>query len=145
MDQPTRICIDCGESFNVTKWTKPRCNRCRYAAEVVQRRAAYATWRDNGGLEHLRNAHLQRKYGMSTDDLASMLATQGGGCAICGTTVPGGRGNWHVDHDHKCCPTSSTCGRCVRGLLCSRCNQALGLFADDAERLRAAIAYLERP
>ncbi|MDQ3814659.1 MAG: endonuclease VII domain-containing protein [Armatimonadota bacterium] len=30
----------------------------------------------------------------------------------------------------------------MRGLLCSSCNQALGLFEDNANLLRAAIRYL---
>jgi hypothetical protein len=30
----------------------------------------------------------------------------------------------------------------VRGLLCSPCNQALGLLADDSERIEALLHYI---
>lgn len=50
--------------------------------------------------------------------------------------------NFVVDHDHTCCPGKRSCGRCVRGLLCNRCNRALGQFGDDIETLRRAVAYL---
>jgi hypothetical protein len=75
-----------------------------------------------------------------------MVDTQGGRCAICGAAEAGGRYNtWHIDHDHGCCDGGSSCGRCVRGLLCNKCNLALGYFMDDPARLRAALDYLERP
>lgn len=41
------------------------------------------------------------------------------------------------DHDHR---TGEW-----RGLLCSRCNSAIGLFSDNVGLLKAAIAYLENP
>lgn len=39
-----------------------------------------------------------------------------------------------IDHDHQCCLGSKTCGKCIRGVLCSRCNLVLGLLYED-ERL----------
>ncbi|MBM3661163.1 MAG: hypothetical protein FJW95_16895 [Actinobacteria bacterium] len=63
-----------------------------------------------------------------------MLEAQGGGCAICGRPEPEG-GSLHVDHDHE---TGA-----VRGLLCFRCNGALGNLDENVERLADAIAYLD--
>lgn len=42
------------------------------------------------------------------------------------------------------CPGKSSCGQCVRALLCHRCNLAIGGFSDNPDLLRAAISYLER-
>lgn len=61
-------------------------------------------------------------------------------CGICRTQDPGGRGDWHFDHDHRCCKRG--CPKCFRGLLCSQCNLGLGLFKDDPERLSAAIDWV---
>jgi hypothetical protein len=49
-----------------------------------------------------------------------------------------------VDHNHQCCSSKTSCGRCVRGLLCHACNKALGLLGDDADRVVAAVVYLLR-
>lgn len=79
---------------------------------------------------------MQMLYGVTPDQYAGLLLAQDGRCAICATGTPGGRGNWHVDHDHDS-------GK-VRGLLCTNCNVGLGMFKDDIERMRAAIAYLDK-
>lgn len=89
----------------------------------------------------VRHHHLS-KYGLTVKTKAAMLSEQGGGCAICGTTEPGSKG-WVVDHDHSCCETRPTCGKCSRGVLCQPCNYALGHMADDPVRLRKAADYLE--
>src|SRR6266568_1396921 len=74
----------------------------------------------------------RRRYGMSWNDYDELLARQGGVCAICKKKS---KRRLCVDHCHAC--------RKVRGLLCFKCNTGLGLFDDDTDRLRAAIAYLE--
>lgn len=77
-----------------------------------------------------------RRYGISVDNYEAMLATQNGKCAICGSPNPGvaGRKHFTIDHDH------ATGG--VRGLLCMRCNSALGLFQENPEILEQAVLYL---
>lgn len=87
-----------------------------------------------------------RRYGITRAQMLDMLEDQGG-CAICGTAKPrnaGFRNGWHIDHDHKCCPTDLTCGKCIRGVLCADCNKVLGLVGDSVTRLEQAIAYLQR-
>jgi hypothetical protein len=67
-------------------------------------------------------------------------------CGICKTTDPGGRGGWHIDHDHSCCPGEwwQSCGKCIRGLLCHHCNIGMGNFSDDPQRLLAAVAWIAK-
>jgi hypothetical protein len=62
-----------------------------------------------------------------------MLDAQGGVCAIC-HEKPGDL-TLHVDHDHA---TGA-----VRRLLCVRCNNALGLFAESQELFQHAANYLD--
>jgi hypothetical protein len=56
-------------------------------------------------------------------------------CAICGDPPPTGK-RQHVDHDH----TTDE----VRGLLCGRCNGAIGRTREVSQWLHNAIAYLDR-
>lgn len=79
--------------------------------------------------------HRLRKYGLAADDYVVLFVTQGGVCASCGSAPAEGK-SLCVDHCH-------ITGR-VRGLLCTTCNVGLGMFNDDPDRLRAAIAYLNR-
>lgn len=81
------------------------------------------------------------RYGLSIDEGLELYEAQGGACAIC--RAPTAADALHIDHDHRCCAQGS-CGICVRGLLCGRCNLGLGHFEDDPERLAAAIKYLAR-
>lgn len=80
-----------------------------------------------------REHNYKRRYGMTTADVAAMLAAQNGRCAICETDFETNK--FHVDHDHAD-------GR-VRGLLCHRCNIHLP-FAEDSNWLRRAHSYLRR-
>lgn len=91
---------------------------------------------------HLARVYTAQRYGITLADYEGLLASQGGGCAICGLKNANGLA-LSVDHDHDCCPGNRSCGGCVRGLLCGPCNFAIGHMKDSPQRLRAAAAYLE--
>jgi hypothetical protein len=76
----------------------------------------------------------ERNHGIAAEEYETMLAAQGGVCAIC--KKPPGRRMLNVDHDH-------TTGA-IRALLCHGCNTGLGAFKDTPATLRAAAAYLEK-
>lgn len=97
-----------------------------------------------------RNYYLEKNYSITSATYAEMLASQGGGCAICGQTPAETGGSAFrqpsrlaVDHDHQCCEGHTSCGRCIRGLLCGRCNTAIGHFGDDPALLASALRYLQ--
>lgn len=78
---------------------------------------------------------LKVRYGLTLEDFATLLAAQGGRCAICQIPLDGDR-RPDVDHDHMT--------KRVRGILCHNCNVGLGGFHDSPTALRAAANYLER-
>jgi len=81
-----------------------------------------------------------RRYNLSVDRIIELL--ERARCKICGTSEPSSQG-WHIDHDHSCCPGSGSCGKCVREILCGRCNHLIGFAKDDVDILKSAIAYIE--
>lgn len=105
--------------------------RAHRAKNLDRLREYNARWhRENRANNPLRvrATHLKSLYGITLDTYAQLLAAQGGTCAACDRHPDGERHKvLHVDHDHK---TGA-----IRGLLCSRCNTALGLVEDDPVRL----------
>lgn len=71
-------------------------------------------------------------YNITPEEYGTMFQAQGGRCAICGQTP---ERTLHIDHDHH---TNK-----VRGLLCMRCNTAIGLLFHDPKILAHALVYLE--
>lgn len=81
-----------------------------------------------------------RKHNIDRRIWLEILKRQNNKCAMPGCDkIPDA-----IDHNHKCCPLSKkSCGKCIRGLLCTRHNFSLGLFGDDVDQLKLAIEYLE--
>ncbi|WP_242910338.1 endonuclease VII domain-containing protein [Actinomadura terrae] len=77
-----------------------------------------------------RNYLLKLRYGVTAEQVDEMIAQQGGICVICLRAEAK-----HVDHSHLT--------GVVRGILCFKCNGALGQFHDDPRCLGAAADYLE--
>lgn len=100
-------------------------------------RATQAAWRQRNLEKVRRKARHKnwRKDGLDPEACERLLSQHNNGhCEICASRVPGGKGGWHVDHDHAT-------GK-LRGILCGSCNRGLGFFRDDTDVLEAAVRYL---
>jgi hypothetical protein len=82
----------------------------------------------------VNDAARKRNHHITPEEYEQRLLDQHGGCAICG----GNRDKRRlcVDHDHA---TSA-----IRGLLCHKCNLALGHMDDRVDWLQKAIEYLQK-
>ena len=143
-DYGEKRCGSCGEYLSVSEFgfssstpsrLKSWCKKCTSIYTKENKPSTEAT-------ESYKDKTLIRKYGITLDDYNLMLEDQGGVCAICGLAeyAKSNSGNdgtklMAVDHNHE----SGT----VRGLLCARCNMAIGLLMDDRRVLLSAIEYLE--
>lgn len=78
-----------------------------------------------------------RRYKITSERWWGMYDVQGGKCLLCFRSFEETRAV--IDHDHSCC-ASGSCGSCVRGLLCQRCNWVVGV----REGILADSGYVER-
>lgn len=149
-----RECKSCKEEFIAFQYNQGKCifclrkedrrfslekviKECNGCAKEFVRRSMTQTYCTNQCKED--NSYLLRTYGITKQEYEHMLDTQGNVCIICRKGNEEVKTRMHlrlvVDHCHN---TNK-----VRGLLCHRCNQALGLFYDDPGSLRRAADYIE--
>ena len=131
-------CTKCHSPTDLTEfYTSPKARDGLHQWCKECQRAASRAWdRSPKGQRQRRATHVKRAYGVTIEWLDEMLIEQGGVCAICKADEPGGKGGFHVDHDH-------VTGK-VRGLLCHDCNVGLGCFRDSEEMVVEAAAYLRK-
>lgn len=77
-----------------------------------------------------------KRYGMTQEDYDTLYREQSGLCGICKNPPEIGK-NLEVDHDHIT--------GVVRGLLCGKCNKAIGLLGDTKESVVLALEYFNNP
>lgn len=97
--------------------------------------------------ETSKRAHGRRVeavYGISEERYWELYELQGGRCAWC-RRGQGKSRRLAVDHDHACCPGKTSCGECVRGLLCGLCNDGMAHARDQVDHFTKAILYLAYP
>lgn len=136
MSRKNGICIDCEAEGVTTKRPAPHPGpRCvthkRARKKVVSARA-----------HELRT---EATYGLTGAQYWAIHEAQGGCCYIC-LVSKGIVRRLAVDHDHKKCddhPPEMGCPRCVRALLCKRCNQLIAWWGVEA--LQRAIEVLTDP
>ncbi|MEU7240311.1 endonuclease VII domain-containing protein [Streptomyces sparsogenes] len=118
------------------------CISCVKAANIARARARGVQPRGQADPNYGFRKRLARYYNMTIEDYEVMLAGQDGKCPGCGTRACSTGRRFAVDHDHACCPSDISCGKCIRGLLCRSCNLAIGHVRDDVQTLRRLATYL---
>ena len=94
-------------------------------------------------MKYKRQYMLMYKYKVTKEQYEEMIKD---GCHVCGQYT---ERNLHIDHDHSCCSgEGATCGKCVRGVVCNRCNQTIGKYEtgqirSDNELIEKVKLYLE--
>ena len=148
-------CRSCGLKLPDCKWYFSRktgtrlypCRSCSIDKRVAwskanpERHAAKQRAQRAKDPRRARDIQLRSLYMVDIDYYDAVVQRQQEKCAICGQSS----GVLVIDHDHACCPKGhSSCGCCLRGLLCNTCNLGVGMLADDPERMREAARYVER-
>lgn len=115
---------------------------------VSEHRAERSQWQRKNyasNPEKYRRWQMWSLYRLTPQRFQELLNRQNGKCP-CGTTFNTATRNKvdspNVDHDHRCCKGMKSCGKCIRGLLCHKCNRALGLLGDSPELLRTLAAWI---
>jgi hypothetical protein len=121
LSETTRQCARCAQAFTPTSGHQKYCSgQCWNAIQKPKRDSLH-------------------RISISPATYAALAQNRGETCAICDAPPHAetgrGKGRLAVDHDH-------TTGQ-IRGLLCHRCNTAIGLLRDDAETVMRAAVYLE--
>ena len=154
-------CGRCGETkplddFGLNRTTKSGrqswCKPCKRAISLAlyhengDRHRAMSRVSYKRNRDRLAARNRNRSYGLAPGTIERMLEEQDGKCACCGTDIS--FDDSHVDHDTSCCSYTrghisrhQVCGKCVRGVLCRRCNIGLGYYEERAELFAA---YLNR-
>jgi len=124
-----------------------RCNDCAnklqksYRKRHAKKYKEYELKRKDNPNRMLSNLkfNLKRSVGITPKDRVALMDKQKGCCDICGSSLINPKFHQmdlNVDHNH-------TTGK-TRGLLCGKCNTALGSFRDSKENLSKAIEYLAK-
>jgi len=117
--QGRRFCAGCQSFRRLGLDVAPSASKCRPCASA----ASHAS-------------RTKAAFGLTPEDYATLLARQGGVCAICVQRPVSKR--LAVDHDHN---TGE-----IRGLLCGRDNhELLGAAHDSLQHLLSAVNYMVNP
>jgi len=116
----TRICRVCNNAYRL-EWTNG--DRSQHMHE----HRAYELLRE------------MKKYGTTVEWYRDKLIEQLGLCNLCQhlNRTQGTIQRLTVDHSHDCCNMrTKSCGKCLRGLLCSKCNLRLAYLEQTIADLR---------
>jgi hypothetical protein len=121
----------------------PYCRECRILATAnhhakAESKKKHRDWYNRKYKDISEDKRMKKQYGISLEDYKKMSELQKGLCLICKkpelTFLNQTARKLSIDHCHKT-------GK-VRGLLCQKCNMAIGIFSESEDILNSAIKYL---
>ena len=147
----THICSTCNKDKFISNATYHLCATCanhwQYYGEscgvcnIKSEGTAPVYWNPTLNILNCANCKGKiRKYGLSVEKLKEYLAVVN--CPLCDVVLTNDRSHTgrSIDHDHDCCSHmvahkgfQKTCGRCVRGVICGRCNIVEGQLPENPE------------
>jgi hypothetical protein len=139
-----KICTKCNTEKELTLFCKQKRNKSGYSntckrCHTDYMLAYYANNPDKKAEKVRMNTYYKpnwSRHNLSEHQYKDLLETHNGSCHSCMS-----RPATNIDHDHSCCPKNFSCGNCVRGLLCSQCNTALGLLGDNIDTIKNLLRY----
>lgn len=130
--QRNRKCKQCGKQYELGNESSLH----KYCSISCRQKWHYNKWKSSGASRDKEKTHkywIKHTYKISYEEYEKLVIKYNGKCGICNKPdVAGFR--LAVDHNH-------TTGK-VRGLLCSKCNRAIGLFDDNVKTILKAAEYL---
>lgn len=141
----TKTCYKCSEEKDLELFAKGKkysdgrrniCKKC-HAGYITQ----YYKERPEKYAEKVRmNSYYKanwKRHKISEEQYIELVSLYDGKCHGCQD-----REATNIDHNHGCCDTRFSCGKCVRGVLCNQCNTALGLLSDDPKKVQSLLDYI---
>lgn len=83
------------------------------------------------------------RHNISYDRFIKIISYQDWSCAVCKTKLNENINELCIDHDHSCCTKADSCGKCIRGILCRKCNMAEGLLKSDISIIENLLIYVK--
>lgn len=141
----TKTCVKCGIEKEAELFAKGKnykdgrrgtCKRCHtdYVIDYYNRNP------DKKAAKVRMNSYYKpnwQRHNITKDRYEDLVSLFDGKCHACKNNL-----GTNIDHSHACCDKSFSCGSCVRGLLCSGCNFALGILKEDVQRMQNLINYI---
>lgn len=126
-----RECLTCGQTKPIEEFGRDARIKSGYRHECKE---------CIGNPDRMRRIYVMARYGLTPEQYDDIASRQRGLCEICGrpetatAVAKHGIANLSIDHDHRT-------GK-VRGLLCRKCNTALGFLEEDADLLLKMRDYI---
>lgn len=147
MKRPDGVCKDCWAEYLLAQDDDPAypLPRWRPAPKPGPRCVTHDRAEKTRRKARAHGLKVESGFGIPAEVYWALYEFQGGRCAILRCRATGKTRRLAVDHDHKCCPGRTSCGKCVRGLICQVHNEQLGRNGDDPEVFMDMAGYLKFP